>query len=205
METNDMTWADFYLICFATGFLFSLVSLLSGHVHLHMHHGHLHVGHHGRGSVGKTHLSPFNFGTGAAFLAWFGGAGYLAMSVYRIWYLAALGIAAFSGVCGAAIVFWFLGKVLMRQPEHLDPLDYEMQGVLGTVSSKLRPGGTGEMLYSREGFRKAAAIRSEDGAPIPAGVEVVVTRYESGIAYVRRWDELTRSDGFESSEERKVN
>lgn len=199
-----MTWADFYLICFAAGFLFSLVSLFSGHLHLHPHHGHLHVGHHGRDAGGKSHPSPFNFGTGAAFLAWFGGAGYLALSVYRIWYLTALGIALLSGLCGAAIVFWFLGKVLMGRPEHLDPLDYEMQGVLGTVCAALRPGGTGEMLYSREGFRKAAAIRSEDGNPIPAGIEVVVTRYENGIAYVRRWDELTRSEGFESKEERKA-
>jgi hypothetical protein len=33
--------------------------------------------------------------------------------------------------------------------------------------------------------------RSDDGAAIPKGVEVVVTRYEKGIAYVRRFEDLT--------------
>jgi hypothetical protein len=47
------------------------------------------------------------------------------------------------------------------------------------------------MVFSQEGVRKAAAIRSEDGRPIEKGVEVVVTRFEKGVAYVRRWDELS--------------
>ncbi|HUS06381.1 MAG TPA: hypothetical protein VMZ52_08805 [Bryobacteraceae bacterium] len=201
-----MTWASFYLGCFTVGFLFSVISLLTGHIHLHLHHGAVHTGHHGHAGAGaKGEVSLFNFGTGAAFLAWFGGAGYLATSVYRVWYLAALAIATLSGICGGAIVFWFLAKVLMNRPEHLDPLDYEMQGVLGTLSAQLRPGGTGEMLYSRCGSRKAAAIRSEDGSAMPAGVEVVVTRYENGIAYVRRWDELTGDGRMQSGEEQKAN
>ena len=32
--------------------------------------------------------------------------------------------------------------------------------------------------------------RSDDGQAISKGTEVVITRYEKGIAYVRRWDEL---------------
>ena len=38
-----------------------------------------------------------------------------------------------------------------------------------------------------------ARARAETGAAIPKGVEVIVTRYEKGIAYVRPWDELTDS------------
>jgi hypothetical protein len=34
------------------------------------------------------------------------------------------------------------------------------------------------------------AARSEDGTEIQRGAEVIVTRYENGIAYVRRWEEL---------------
>jgi transcriptional regulator with XRE-family HTH domain len=41
--------------------------------------------------------------------------------------------------------------------------------------------------------RRAASARSEDGRPIDRGVEVVVTRYERGIAYVRPWEELSES------------
>ena len=43
------------------------------------------------------------------------------------------------------------------------------------------------MIYSQEGTRRAAAARSEDGIAIPKGTEVMVTRYEKGIAYVRPW------------------
>ncbi len=199
-----MTWSDFYLLCFFAGFIFSLVSMLSGHVHLHFHHGvggHGHIGGHGH-AHGKGSVSPFNFGTGAAFLAWFGGAGYLATNYYRTWFGVALGVALLSGLAGASIVFWFLAKVLMGREEHLDPANYEMVGVLGTISGSIRPGGTGEILFSQEGSRRAAAARSEDGHPIPRGVEVVVTRYENGISYVRRWEDLKAASDAISSEKK---
>ena len=43
----------------------------------------------------------------------------------------------------------------------------------------------------RLGLVRAAAARSEDGAPIPRGTEVVVLRYERGIAYIRPLHELS--------------
>jgi membrane protein implicated in regulation of membrane protease activity len=189
-----MTWTDFYLFCFLFGFFFSLASLVSGHMHVHSGHGG-HVGHtagHHHAHTGASHgISPFNVGTMAAFLAWFGGTGYLATHFYRVWFLSALGISAIAGLCGASVVFWFVSKVLMREPEELDPAAYEMVGVLGTLTGPVRPGGTGEMIYAQHGVRRAAPARSEDGAAIPSGAEVVVMRYHDGIAYVRRWDEMT--------------
>ena len=192
-----MTWANFYLFCFLFGFFFSLASLVSGHLHLHEGgHGHSHGAHgHGGGhhadTADRAGISPLNVGTIAAFLAWFGGTGYLATHFYRVWFLSALGISVLAGLVGASIVFWFVSKVLMREREELDPAAYDMVGVLGTVSSSLRAGGTGEMIFSQHGVRRASAVRSEDGAAIPSGVEVVVTSYRDGIAYVRRWDEMT--------------
>jgi membrane protein implicated in regulation of membrane protease activity len=194
-----MTWTDFYLFCFLFGFFFSLASLVSGHMHLHGGHvghtGHFnHAGGHGHGHAhsGEHHgISPFNMGTMTAFLAWFGGTGYLATHFYRVWFLSALGISLVAGLGGASVVFWFLGKVLMREREELDPAAYDMVGVLGTVSGPVRPGGTGEMIYSQHGLRRAASVRSDDGSAIPNGAEVVVTRYHDGIAFVRRWEEMT--------------
>jgi hypothetical protein len=72
----------------------------------------------------------------------------------------------------------------------MDPADYEMVGVLGRICSPIREGGTGELIYSQDGARKVSGARSEDGVAIAKGTEVVVTRYEKGIAYVRPWDEL---------------
>ena len=39
------------------------------------------------------------------------------------------------------------------------------------------------------------AARGENGEAIPKGVEVVVTRFEKGIAYVRRWEEISEMSG----------
>ena len=78
----------------------------------------------------------------------------------------------------------------MPREEALDPADYDMVGVLGKLSMPIRAGGTGELIYSQDGTRRVAGARSEDGAPIAKGAEVVVTRYEKGIAYVRPWEEL---------------
>lgn len=188
-----MTWSDFYLICFLVGFGLSALSLLAGSVHLHLPHLHLHGGVHVHGgavhSGGAGNLSWFNFGTIAAFLAWFGGTGYLLEHYYHVWFLVALGVAVMSGLGAAAVVFWFLARFLMGREAELDPADYDMIGVLGKLSIPIRAGGTGELVYSQEGTRRVTGARSDDGSPLPKGSEVMVTRYEKGIAYVRRWSD----------------
>src|SRR5205823_1248101 len=134
-------------------------------------------------------LSWFNFGTIAAFLAWFGGTGYLLERYYSVWVVFALVIATLSGLGASSVVFLFLAKVLMAREAALDPADYEMVGVLGRVSIPIRMGGTGEIIYSQEGTRRVTGARAEEGHAIPKGAEVLVTRYEKGIAYVRPWED----------------
>jgi len=190
-----MTWSDFYLVCFIVGFGLSLLSLLAGSVHLHLPHLHMQHGiHMGRGGLGKGggrgDLSYFNFGTMAAFLAWFGGTGYLLEHYYGVWFVLALGVATLSGIGASSLVFWFLAKVLMAREAALDPADYDMVGVLGRLSIPIRQGGTGELIYSQGGTRRVTGARSEDGVAIPKGSEVMVTRYEKGIAYVRKWEDV---------------
>ena len=183
-----MNWSEFYFACFIFGFGLSVIALLGGSARLHLPH--LHSPHVGRGGA-----SWFNLATVAAFLAWFGGTGYLLEHYYSVWFVLALGISTVSGIGAAAVVFWFVAKVLMGREAPLDPADYEMVGVLGKLSSPIRAGGTGEVIYSQEGTRRVAGARSEDGAAIPKGTEVVVTRYEKGIAYVRSWDEFAALQG----------
>jgi len=189
-----MNWSDFYLICFLVGFGLSVLALLAGSVHLHLphldfHHG-IHVPHAGSGAHGAE-LPWLNFGTIAAFLAWFGGVGYLLQHYYGVWFVVTLAVATVSGIGAASVVFWFLAKVLMAHEQALDPVDYEMVGVLGKLSLPIRQGGTGELIYSQEGTRRVTAARSDDGAAIAKGSEVLVTRYEKGIAYVRPWEDPT--------------
>lgn len=222
-----MTWTDFYLICFAVGFAFSLLMFLAGGLHWHLPHlPHLHLGgpriHIGHGPIAgggqmpaplgsgvKTvgrggQISPFNLVTLSAFLAWFGGTGYLLTRYSSMWFVIGLGIALLSGLAGAAIVFFFLSRVLMSDEESLDPSDFEMVGVLGRTSVPIREGGTGEIIYSQAGTRRTCGARAENGNSIAKGSEVVVTRYEKGIAYVRLWTDMAGEEA-ESTEGGKVN
>ncbi|HTS66705.1 MAG TPA: NfeD family protein [Candidatus Acidoferrales bacterium] len=195
-----MTWSEFYLVCFLVGFGLSLISFLAGsfhmphlhvpHLHFDFHHG-LHMGHgHGAGG-GETPW--FNFATISVFLTWFGGTGYLLQRYSTIWALLALAIAVLAGIGGAAVVFWFLAKYLVGHQKVMDPADFDMIGVLGKLSVPIRSGGTGELIFTQDGTRRVTGARAEGGAAIDKGTEVVVTRYEKGIAYVRPWDELTNA------------
>ncbi len=181
-----MSWETFYLAAFLAGFLLSALSFFAGAIHMPHFHGH---GHGLAKGGGRGGVSPLNFGTIAAFICWFGGTGYLLERYSNVWVYLALLISMSSGLGGATIIFWFLWK-LNQQEQPLDPADYDMIGVLGKVASPIRKGGTGELIYSRAGSRRCAAARSEDGAEIPRDTEVVVTRFEKGIVYVRRWDDL---------------
>ncbi len=212
-----MTWSDFYLICFAVGFCFSFFSFIFGgsrfgklHLpHFHSHAGHLPVAHgpvahapatgghaaaNGTSTEAHGHaasVSPFNPPSIAAFLAWFGGTGYLLTRFSGVRVGSILFSAILVGLVGGAIIFFFLTKVLMSNQEYLDPADFEMVGVLGKLSVPIREGGTGELIYSQMGTRRVCGARSEDGCGIPKGTEVVVTRYDKGIAYVRLWSEMS--------------
>jgi membrane protein implicated in regulation of membrane protease activity len=207
-----MNWELFYLICFVVGFAFTAISFLSGSLHFHFHFpGHVHIptmghgaghgtghgtGHtagHGSAHSSGAHFPFFNPMTLAAFLTWFGGAGYLLEHLRHIWVFAGLVLASLAGLTGASIVFFFVAKVLMAHERDLNPLDYEMVGVLGKVSVSIRTNGTGEIIFAQEGVRKTSAARSEDGCPFAKGEEVLVTRYERGVAYVQRWEYFENS------------
>jgi membrane protein implicated in regulation of membrane protease activity len=136
-------------------------------------------------------VSFFNPPTIAAFLAWFGGTGFLLTRYSTLWVGLSLMASVVSGLTGGGIIFLFLSRVLMSSEEEMDPADYEMVGVLGKLSVTIREGGTGELLYSQMGTRRVCGARSDAGEAIPKGTEVVVTRYEKGIAYVRLFSEMS--------------
>jgi hypothetical protein len=202
MHTFLLSGEDWYLVCFGVGLVLSVLACVGGFGHLqlgHFHGGHFHLGHahaghlHGHSPHASGHdasLSPLNGFTLLAFLCWFGGAGYLLRRFSPLWGAGVFALALVSGLVGAGIIFWFLARVLLPRERVLLAEDTEMTGVLARVSSPIREGGTGEIAYSQGGARRAAAARSDAGAPIERDVEVVVLRYERGVAYVRPWSEL---------------
>lgn len=191
-------WDAIYLTCFGVGLALSVLAFLGGFGHLHIGHlrlGHGHGGHHGglahkAGARHAAQTSPVNGFTVVAFLCWFGGTGYLLHRGTLFSNALVLLLSAISGLAGAALVFWFLSRVLMAREKTLDAADTEITGVVGRLSCAIPAGGLGEMLYSQNGARRSAPVRSEDGAVMERGAEVIVMRHKRGVAYVRRWDEF---------------
>jgi membrane protein implicated in regulation of membrane protease activity len=195
-----MNWPQIFLGCFVVGFALSVMSFALGAVHAHLH---IHVpwGHHVHGHVfhtdhaGADAVSPINFATIMAFLAWFGGTGFLLTTTFGWLAVPALGASTVVGLIGAAIVFWMMARVLWSPHENMKSADYHMVGVHGRLTQPIRAGGIGELVYSRSGARQSCGAKSDDGGAIERGVEVIVTDYTRGVASVRRWTDFeTDSD-----------
>jgi len=189
------------------------------HIHLHMpfhmhlpgmgHGPHIGMGHAGHVHMGGAHapsahaggapqshagsaggeLPYINFGTITAFLAWFGGMGFLLSRHTHLYFWSALAISVMVGLCGSTIVFMAVSKLLVAHEHVLDAYENHPLGALGRVVSGIREGGTGEIIFYGGGRRMTCGARAEDGSAVAKGTEVVVTRYEKGIAYVRTWDD----------------
>jgi membrane protein implicated in regulation of membrane protease activity len=196
-----MTWSDFYLLCFIVGFSLSVLSFLGGAAHIHLPfrlHLPFHGGHHAGGMAGRGAgnvrggLSWFNAMTIMTFLAWFGGIGYVLSTHARLVALVALFIAVIGGLFAAGLVFKFMARIVKVSDAQMLEWDYRIEGTVGTICSPIRENGTGEMIFEQRGVRKSVGARSEDGKPLANGTEVAVTRYENGIAYVKKWEEFTK-------------
>ncbi len=207
-----MNWPAFFLGCFIVGFMLSALSFALSAIHLHfhinipfVHHLHLphvhvaHVGHVGHAGhavhAAADGVSAINFPTMMAFLAWFGGTGYLLTSQFGWWAIPAVTAAVAAGLVGAAIVFWVMARLLWSPDENMHGADYQMVGVLGRLINPIRDAGTGELIYSHGGTRHSCGARSADGHAIEKGAEVVVTAYDRGIVYVKRWNEDEMANG----------
>jgi hypothetical protein len=204
-----MTLSSFYLICFLAGLTFSVLTFLAGAVHVHVpFHGHLpvhggsvHVGHGAHGGAaaavkggslrGGAHVPWFNASTIMAFLAWFGGAGYILTRTSHLVAAVSLSLAIIAGVAAGTIVYRFMLKLTYAGDSLMLDEDYRIEGCVGTLSLPIRQQGTGEVIFSLGGVRRCAGARCDDGESVEKGAEVVIERYEKGIAYVKRWEDFT--------------
>jgi membrane protein implicated in regulation of membrane protease activity len=194
-----MSLDHLFLVCFAFGFVWSAAALFLGSFHLHGHaHGHAGHGHACSHSTWWPWGELFTFHSLAIFLAWFGGCGFLMARHTRFGLLIVTGVSVVAGLIAAVLLASFL-RFLHARERPLDPFDYEMVGVLGRVTSPIRGGGFGEIQFVRDGARVSAPARSDDGEPIGRSTEVVVTRFERGVAFVRTWDALTGDARFVTS------
>ncbi|MGD0483619.1 MAG: hypothetical protein ABSB58_03080 [Gemmatimonadales bacterium] len=189
----------FFLGCFAFGVIFTVASFAlgafgSGHG-IHLHGLDALGAHHGAGDLsGGAHhgatISPFNLSTISAFLAWFGGAGYLLTRYSQFTATIVLALSAAIGFVGGGIIFVAISRYVLPRLTELRPEDFRIQGVMGHISSSIGAGGVGEIVYVLGGAQKVDGARSVSGEAIERGAEVVVLRREKGIAYVERWDKF---------------
>ena len=193
-----MNWETLYLVCFVAGLMLSAVSLLGGmgHFGAHLHLPHathvLHMPHSGPGlktAHSGTAIPWWNAFSITVFLCWFGAAGYLLTHHSRFVAAVVLVLSLVCGLIGGAIVFLFLTRVLLPHEHELMADETEVVGAIGRISSAIRVGGTGEMVYEQLGAWRSVPARADDGSPIEKQEEVFAVRYEKGIAYVRRWEE----------------
>jgi len=193
--------SSLFLGCFTFGLLFTVISGLlgafsGGHdLHFPGFHGHVHVGGHNQG-----HASPFNAGTIAAFLTWFGGAGYLLTRYSGFAALSITAIASLVGLIGGGLVFVFLAKFINPRLTVLAPEDFQLSGIVARVTSTIHPGGTGEIVYTLGGTRHSDGARAETGEQLDRGTEVVILRVEKGIAYVDRWSKFAAANQLPSDD-----
>lgn len=190
-----------FIGCFWFGLLFASASLLLGlfgghdlHIHgFHLHGPHGHAGGNGAHD-GHAHVSPFNASTLAAFLTWFGGAGYLLSRYSGLTALTITAAASLAGAVGAGILFAGLAKVIVPRLTVMRQEDFEREGIVARVTSTIQPGGTGEIVYALGGTRHADGARSANSELLERGTEVVILRMEKGIAYVDRWSKFAEAN-----------
>lgn len=182
----------------------------AGHVGDVGHAGHVghvgDVGHAGAGHAGDVahagaggtegrsappaNASPLNLMTIMAFLTWFGGAGYILHAILG-WFMpfSLIGAVA-AGLIAGWLVFLFLVKILLPGSVSIDPREREAVGNLARVTLAIEPGQAGEIVYTMAGARHSDGARAIDGQPISQETEVVIVRYEKGIAFVEPWQQF---------------
>ena len=125
----------------------------------------------------------------SAFLAWFGGTGYLLEQYYSVWFVvgAGRGHAERAGRRGDRVLFPRQGADAATTKNWTRPTTIwsACSASRSMQHSPIRHRRDDLILRPAPGARRRRA--SEDREPrFVKGMEVVVTRYESGVAYVRR-------------------
>lgn len=175
---------------FLFGIFFTIGSLILGFADFG---GHANAsGHHDGDGVFHGLL---NVSSILAFVTWFGGIGYLFRNGFGWIAPIAILIGLAGGLLGAFVVGLFFSRVLRAGSESLDPLDFERVGALGRVTSSIRSGGVGEIVFERHGSQMVTSARSHSEQPIGRGTEVVILSVDRGMAVVEPFDDLLEPSG----------
>lgn len=159
---------------------------LDGVAGAHVAHLHLGVGHPGaHGAHGD--LNRINSRTVLAFLAFFGGVGWLALDLGLPGIVAFL-LAVAAGWLSAWLV-WRLIVFVFAQSATSTISAHDPVGREGRVTVAIRPHSLGRVLLELHGESLSILAQSADERPILAGATVLIARSEGGGIYTVRIEE----------------
>jgi hypothetical protein len=177
-----------YLLCFAVGLLFAIVSgVVSGVFGHHAGHG-ADVEHQiDAGDVGDTgtiHFSPLSPVTICMFITAFGGVGLIAKRLLGLGTLEHVGLASVSGFVVAAMTVYLFNALFDVTQGSSEPRHAEVLGLEAEVTVSIPDRGIGQIAYVLRGSRFTAPARGVDGEPFAAHAAVVVRRIVGGTYLV---------------------
>ena len=186
---------DVYIICMAVGFVFTLGSLIFGHLLGGGHElGHFETGHlegaggHAEAGLennGMPGMSPFSPMVIASFVASFGGLGIIFHSIPTTsspWVSAPLAIVGAFGI--ATALFFVLRSLFNATQGSSESSLANVIGLVGEVITPIPEQGVGEIAYVQKGARYSAPAREQTGAPVAGGKAVKIVRVAGSQFYV---------------------
>jgi Ca2+/Na+ antiporter len=175
-----MTWLNFFLACFVAGLIATVISFVLSELNIEM---------------GRTRYNRWLSLSGLlVFLVWFGGAGFVFVSVNVSEFLASV-LAAVCGCVGYVAVVLVLNQALTEPDAIAHEHESEFTGVIGRVCQPILAANTGEIVFSKDGVRRVIPARSPSGSQLGLDTQVVILRIAHGVAYVEDVDRVLAEAG----------
>ncbi|MBI3415039.1 MAG: NfeD family protein [Verrucomicrobia bacterium] len=171
-----------YLICFGVGLLFTIISAFGAHLFggHDVHAGGVGAGGHadaGFDHGGMPGMSPISPTSIASFITAFGGLGLVFSNIDATKNVFISAPLAFAGALViAAGILWLFNQAFRRTQSSSESHVASLVGQTATIITPIPENGVGEIAYVQTGTRYTAAARAENGAAIPAGQTVKITR-----------------------------
>ena len=115
-------------------------------------------------------------------------AGYLTMDSSRFQGGVRAGLIGVIAIVTALVTRWIIIKAFTEPPP--DPEDdprYRYQGHVGRLTSAIKAGRPGRVVFDADGQRFDLVAHSIDAEPVDEGVEVVIERIDDQVATVEPW------------------
>ncbi len=170
-----------YVACLALGLIFTIISAVAGHL-FGGHDGQVDVGTGGHAEAGYDHsgvpgVSFFSPTVLSCFVTAFGACGLILSRIEAtrsVWISAP--ISAVAGVTMASLAFFLFNWMFKQTQSSSESRVGSLAGLTASIVSPIPKNGVGEIAYVQSGSRYTAPARAEDGAAIPAGKAVRITR-----------------------------